>query len=104
MRNLENRIKKKILDKRSSIRKKLLSKITYTHILVVSFAVFILLGTSLLSLPIATKSGVVTPPLNALFTATSATCVTGLVIYDTFTHWSLFGQIVILCLIQRRIA
>lgn len=100
MRNLENRLKKKILDKRIGIRKKVLNKITYTRILVVSFAVFILLGTSLLSLPIATKSGVVTPPLNALFTATSATCVTGLIIYDTFTHWSLFGQIVILCLIQ----
>ncbi|MGN0526770.1 MAG: TrkH family potassium uptake protein [Acutalibacteraceae bacterium] len=82
------------------MRKKLLNKITYTRILVVSFAVIIFLGTALLSLPFATKSGISTPPLNALFTATSATCVTGLVIYDTFTHWSIFGQIVILCLIQ----
>lgn len=60
----------------------------------------ILLGTLLLSLPAATKGAGVTPISDAFFTATSATCVTGLVRYDTFTHWSLFGQLVILCMIQ----
>ena len=60
----------------------------------------ILLGTLLLSLPAATKVAGATPISDAFFTATSATCVTGLVRYDTFTHWSLFGQLVILCMIQ----
>ena len=60
----------------------------------------ILLGSLLLMLPIATKSGQCTSILDALFTATSAVCVTGLVINDTATYWSLFGQGVILLLIQ----
>lgn len=51
-------------------------------------------------LPVASKRGIGAGPLTALFTATSATCVTGLVVVDTFSHWSLFGQIVILALIQ----
>lgn len=65
-----------------------------------SFVAVILLGTLLLSLPISTRSGQLTPVLDALFTATSAACVTGLVVYDTYQHWSLFGQGVILGLIQ----
>ncbi len=80
--------------------KKLLKKLTYTQIIVLSFAMLILLGTLILCLPISSADGEFTPPLNAMFTATSATCVTGLVVYDTFTHWSLFGQIVIISLIQ----
>ena len=60
----------------------------------------ILLGSLLLMLPIATKSGQSTSFSDALFTATSAVCVTGLVIKDTATYWSLFGQGVILLLIQ----
>ena len=59
-----------------------------------------LLGSLLLMLPIATKSGQCTSFLDALFTATSAVCVTGLVVNDTATYWSLFGQGVILLLIQ----
>ena len=51
-------------------------------------------------LPISSKSGEFTGFLEAVFTATSATCVTGLIVVDTFTHWSLFGQIVILIMIQ----
>lgn len=65
-----------------------------------SFALVILIGAVLLMLPIASKTGTFTPPLSALFTATTSTCVTGLVVYDTFSHWSLFGQAVILVLIQ----
>lgn len=76
------------------------SKLTYTQIIAAGFMGVILFGAFLLSLPIASKSGTGTPFLDALFTATSATCVTGLVVYDTYTHWSVFGQIVILLLIQ----
>lgn len=64
------------------------------------FFVIIITGTLLLMLPWATKPGESTSFLTALFTATSATCVTGLVVADTFTHWTLFGQTVLLCLIQ----
>jgi trk system potassium uptake protein len=64
------------------------------------FAVLIAVGTALLMLPFATASGEPTRFLDALFTATSAACVTGLVVLDTATHWSAFGQIVILVLIQ----
>ncbi len=70
------------------------------RVICASFGVIILVGTLLLMLPFSTRSGVVTPFYDALFTATSATCVTGLVVYDTVTHWSLFGQGVILLLIQ----
>lgn len=70
------------------------------RVIVLGFLLIILIGTVLLSLPISTKSGSATPLLTALFTATSATCVTGLVIVDTYTHWNLFGQIVILIMIQ----
>lgn len=71
-----------------------------TRIIVFSFALIILTGTLLLTLPSASRSGESIQLLDALFTATSATCVTGLVIADTFTQWSTFGQLVILALIQ----
>ena len=65
-----------------------------------SFIIVILTGTALLMLPISSKGGSFTPFNHALFTATSATCVTGLVIYDTFQKWTYFGQGVILLMIQ----
>ncbi|MEV2276582.1 potassium transporter TrkG [Nocardiopsis sp. NPDC049922] len=65
-----------------------------------AFALAILVGTALLSLPIATQTGEATPFVEALFTATSAVCVTGLVVVDTSGHWSTFGEVVILALIQ----
>lgn len=64
------------------------------------FAVLITTGTLLLMLPVATNSGEPTRFIDALFTATSAACVTGLVVVDTATHWSPFGQVVIMLLIQ----
>ena len=64
------------------------------------YAYWILLGAALLTLPAASRSGVSCGFRPALFTATSATCVTGLVLYDTFTQWSGFGQLVIISLIQ----
>ena len=69
-------------------------------VLIYGFVGIILLGTILLLLPVASKSGQSTSFINALFTATSAVCVTGLVVVDTGTYWSSFGQGVILALIQ----
>lgn len=71
-----------------------------TMVIAVGFLVTILTGAMLLSLPVAAKSGQATGFLDALFTATSATCVTGLITVGTATHWSGFGQTVILLLIQ----
>ena len=65
-----------------------------------SFLAVIAVGTALLTLPISSQSGQFTPVLDCLFTATSATCVTGLVIVDTGSYWTLFGQVTILALIQ----
>ncbi len=75
-------------------------QLTPLQIITLAFAALVLTGALLLSLPIAARSGEATPFADALLTATSASCVTGLVVYDTYTHWSLFGQIVILMLIQ----
>ena len=71
-----------------------------TQIIAMGFAGLILLGAGLLSLPGASRSGVSCGFFPALFTATSATCVTGLVLYDTYTQWSPFGQTVIITLIE----
>lgn len=70
-----------------------------TRSVAVGFALIILTGALLLTLPIATRTGEV-DFLESLFTATSATCVTGLAVVDTYQHWSLFGQLVIITLIQ----
>ena len=70
------------------------------QIIILGFAGVILLGTLLLMLPISTIARNVTPFNEALFTATSAVCVTGLVVQDTGSYWSVFGQVVILGLIQ----
>ena len=77
-----------------------LTRVSTTQIIAVSFAVIILLGTVLLMTPAASRDGVGCGFRPALFTATSATCVTGLVLYDTWTQFSGFGQAVILCLIE----
>lgn len=71
-----------------------------TKIIAITFAVIILLGTAALMLPIASRSGTSCGLRPALFTATSATCVTGLVLHDTWTQWTGFGQAVILALIE----
>lgn len=71
-----------------------------TKIIALSFAAIILVGALLLTLPAASRSGVSCGFRPALFTATSATCVTGLVLYDTWTQWSGFGQTVIITLIE----
>ncbi len=76
------------------------SKLTQTQMIVVGFMLIILTGSLLLMLPWASRSHEVTPFLDTLFTATSASCVTGLVVVDTWSHWSMFGQVIILILIQ----
>ncbi len=70
------------------------------RVIVSSFALLILTGALILMLPICSKSGLPTDFISALFTATSATCVTGLIVVDTFTYFSIVGQVVILLLIQ----
>lgn len=71
-----------------------------TQMIVLGFGLLILAGALLLTLPLASRSGERTGFLTSLFTATSSTCVTGLVVVDTYQHWSWFGQGVILMLIQ----
>ena len=75
-------------------------RLNQVQYIALGFFFIILAGSLILTLPIASQSGEWTPFLDSMFTATSATCVTGLVVYDTFTHWNVFGQLVILLLIQ----
>lgn len=75
-------------------------KLTTTQIILLSFLITILVGSLLLSLPISSANGEAVPYVDALFTATTSTCVTGLVTVPTVTTWSTFGQAVILVLIQ----
>lgn len=75
-------------------------KLTSFQIIILGFSGVILLGTFLLMLPFSSREGVFTPFLDALFTSTSAVCVTGLVVHDTATYWSTFGQVILLLLIQ----
>ncbi len=74
--------------------------ITPERFIPVSFLLTITIGTILLMLPISSASGESTDVLTALFTATTSVCVTGLVVVDTYAHWSLFGQIMIIILVQ----
>ena len=75
-------------------------KINEGQVLAIGFLLVILLGAALLRLPFASRNHVSIPWIDAIFTASSATCVTGLIVYDTYTQFTLFGQIVILSLIQ----
>lgn len=75
-------------------------KMTPTRLLVLGYLVMILIGTVLLLLPVATKGEGSASFIDAFFASVSASCVTGLVTHDTYMYWSLFGQIVLLVLIQ----
>ena len=81
-------------------KKKKRVTLSTTQTILISFLLLILVGSGLLSLPVAAADGVGVPYIDALFTATTATCVTGLVTVTTATAWSTFGQVVILLLIQ----
>jgi len=82
------------------MKKRSIITISTTHLILLSFLVTVLVGALLLCLPVSAADGQATPFVDALFTATTATCVTGLVVVPTATAWSLFGHIVILVLIQ----
>ena len=76
------------------------SGLSRTQTIALSFLLVILSGTCLLMMPWSTRAGETTNILEAAFTAVSATCVTGLIVVDTYQHWTLFGQLVILAMIQ----
>lgn len=80
--------------------KKIGKNLSTTQIIAIAFASIIALGTLLLLLPVSSRNGQSAGLLTSLFTATSATCVTGLVLFDTWTQWSAFGQAVILVMIE----
>lgn len=75
-------------------------QLSNTTLIALSFLGVILTGAFLLTLPVASRTGEWTPFLDALFTATSASCVTGLIVVDTCVHWSVFGQLVVITMIQ----
>lgn len=74
--------------------------LTQTQSIALGFFCMIVIGTLLLMCPFSSRTGIAVSPLDALFTAASASCVTGFVVCDTYTQWSLFGQLVILVLVQ----
>lgn len=80
-------------------KNKSIEKKSTTRLIASGFALIILVGALLLTMPVSNRSGQGNF-LNSLFTATSATCVTGLVVADTYQNWTTFGQVIILCLIQ----
>lgn len=86
-------------ENRKKVRRRKVS-MSATKLVALCFLGIILLGTGLLMLPVSSRSGEPCQFLPALFTATSATCVTGLTPFDTWTQWSGFGQVVLLCLIE----
>ncbi|WP_170045807.1 TrkH family potassium uptake protein [Clostridium thermosuccinogenes] len=77
-----------------------LNSLSYPQMIALGYFLVIMVGTLLLMLPVANYNNMSPGFINALFTATSATCVTGLVIFDTYTQWTIFGELVILTLIQ----
>lgn len=81
-------------------RRATLRNISPMKLILGGYCMIILIGTILLALPFSTKGEGATPVTDCFFTATSATCVTGLIRYDTFSHWTVFGQMVILAMIQ----
>lgn len=85
--------------KKVSLKQRIYS-ISYTRIVAAGYFLLVVIGTLLLMLPVSAKDHEMTPFADALTTATSASCVTGLIVFDTFSHWSLFGQVVLLVLIQ----
>ncbi len=93
-------IKSNDSDKSRKTIKKRFFAVSFTKTVALGYFILLLLGTFLLMLPVSSKSGGVTSFFDALTTATSASCVTGLIVFDTFSHWSLFGQLVLLVLIQ----
>ena len=82
------------------VKQSIWHSISPMKLILAGYCLIILVGTLLLTLPISARNGAWTPISDCFFTATSATCVTGLIRYDTYTHWTTFGQLVILSMIQ----
>ncbi|MDF2595338.1 MAG: potassium uptake protein TrkH family [Clostridia bacterium] len=78
----------------------MLKTLNYPQMIALGYFFIVMIGGLLLSLPIASRDNISVGFIDALFTATSAACVTGLVVFDTYTQWSIFGQLIILFLIQ----
>lgn len=91
---------KKERKRREGAKCRLRRSVSPMRLILGGYCAIILMGSALLALPAATKGPGATAFSDCFFTATSATCVTGLIRFDTFTHWSLFGQLVLLSLIQ----
>ncbi len=88
------------IERKDILMKALKRELSTTQIIALGFFCVIFIGTLLLCLPISAADGRATPFIDALFTSTTSVCVTGLVVVQTSLHWSIFGQIVILILIQ----
>ncbi|MEG1243564.1 MAG: potassium transporter TrkG, partial [Oscillospiraceae bacterium] len=85
----------------SKIKNKInIRNLSPTKIIMWGYTIIILVGAFLLCLPISSRAGEFTNFFDCIFTATSATCVTGLIVFDTYTYWTIFGQLVIITLIQ----
>ena len=82
-----------MFDKKTKLKKR---RTQSFQIMILGFFALIVLGALLLMLPISSKDGTVTNFADTMFTALSATCVTGLIVQDTATHWSIFGQCIII--------
>ena len=76
------------------------NKVSTTQIIALGFVILVVVGGLLLMLPVASRDGQWTSLIDAMFTAGTSSCVTGLVVVNTLEHWSFFGQFVIMCLIQ----
>ena len=100
----EEKVASMLAAKRVNIKKKLRTtsgrRLSGAEIIIIGFALLIVVGALLLMLPAASRERVFTSPVKAFFTSVSATCVTGLTVLPTGAYWSLFGQIVIIVLIQ----
>ena len=89
------------MGKQLSVKKEIHEEgLSATQVIMLGFLLAVAVGTLLLSIPFATASGEGAPFMTALFTATTSVCVTGLTLVDTFSYWSIFGQVIILLLIQ----
>lgn len=86
--------------KKNKIANKIKKRLSAVQVLALGFIVLIFVGGTLLSLPIFSRSGTATPFIDALFTAVSAVCVTGLTTLNTALHWNAYGQLVIMILIE----
>ncbi len=97
---MDRKEQKKKPDRKRGVKDEIKREMSTAQAIALGFAAAVLIGSLLLSLPVSSADGTWTNYLDALFTATTSVCVTGLVVVDTYAHWSVFGQGVILLLIQ----